>query len=98
MKLRSERRYVSLTEAGFLKTPMMNKRQVSTAQLKEYDPWRQRAFNAIRDHEQKAPGPDLVSQTILSIIASKTPRLRYVIGTQAKFATRLQWFLPEGAY
>src|SRR5499426_1393555 len=28
--------YVSLTEAGFLKTPMMNKRQVSTPQLKEY--------------------------------------------------------------
>jgi NAD(P)-dependent dehydrogenase (short-subunit alcohol dehydrogenase family) len=90
--------HVSLTEAGFLKTPMMNKRQVSTAQLKEYDPWRQRAFNAIRDHEQKAPGPDLVSQTILSIIASRKPRLRYVIGTQAKFATRLQRFLPEGAY
>jgi NAD(P)-dependent dehydrogenase (short-subunit alcohol dehydrogenase family) len=40
--------HVSLTEAGFLKTPMMNKRQLSTAQLEEYDPWRQRAFNAIR--------------------------------------------------
>jgi NAD(P)-dependent dehydrogenase (short-subunit alcohol dehydrogenase family) len=90
--------HVSLTEAGFLKTPMMNKRQVSTAQLKEYDAMRQRAFNAIRDHEQKAPGPELVSQTILSIIASKTPRLRYVIGQQAKLATRLQRFLPEWAY
>src|SRR5262249_45491501 len=43
---------VSLTEAGFLKTPMMNKRQVSAAQLKEYDLWRHRAFNAIRDEEQ----------------------------------------------
>src|SRR4030095_11179278 len=81
--------HVSLTEAGFLKQPMMNKRQVSTAQLKEYDPWRQRAFNAIRDHEQKAPGPELVAQTILRIIASKTPRLRYVIGPQAKAVTRL---------
>jgi NAD(P)-dependent dehydrogenase (short-subunit alcohol dehydrogenase family) len=90
--------HVSLAEPGFLKTPMMNKRQASTAQLEEYDPWRQRAFNAIRDHEQKAPGPELVAQTILSIIASKTPRLRYVIGSQAKFVSRLQWFLPEGAY
>jgi len=90
--------HVSLVEAGFLKTPMMNKRQVSTAQLEDYDPWRQRAFDAIRDHEQKAPGPELVAQTILGIIASKTPRLRYVIGSQAKFATRLQRFLPEGTY
>jgi NAD(P)-dependent dehydrogenase (short-subunit alcohol dehydrogenase family) len=90
--------HVSLTEAGFLKTPMMNKRQVSTAQLSEYNTWRQRAFNAIRDHEQKAPGPELVSQTIFSIIASKTPRLRYAIGSQAKLTTRLQQFLPEGLY
>src|SRR5262249_51967005 len=52
--------HVSLTEAGFLKTPMVNHRQVSTAQLHEYDPWRQRAFDAIRDTEQKAPGPESV--------------------------------------
>src|SRR5262245_2582006 len=90
--------HVSLTEAGFLKTPMMNKRQISTAQLKEYDAWRQRAFNAIRDHEQKAPGPELVSETILRIIGSKSPRLRYVIGRQARLTTRLQQFLPEGTY
>jgi NAD(P)-dependent dehydrogenase (short-subunit alcohol dehydrogenase family) len=90
--------HVSLTEAGFLKTPMMNKRQGSKEQLKEYDPWRQRAFNAIRDHEQKAPGPELVSRAILRIISSNDPRLRYVIGPQAKLATRLQRFLPEGAY
>jgi len=90
--------HVSLAEPGFLKTPMMNKRQVSTAQHKEYEPWRQRAFNAIRDHEHKAPGPELVAQTILRILASKTPRLRYVIGSQAKVLTWLQWFLPEGAY
>lgn len=90
--------HVSLTEAGFLKTPMMNKRQVSTAQLEEYDPWRNRAFNAIRDHEQKAPGPDVAAQTILRILASKRPRLHYLIGSQAQVATRLQRFLPEWAY
>jgi NAD(P)-dependent dehydrogenase (short-subunit alcohol dehydrogenase family) len=90
--------HASLTEAGFLKTPMMNKRQVSAAQLKEYELRRQRAFTAIRDQEQKAPGAELVSQTILRIITSKKPRLRYLIGAQAKVATRLQRFLPEAAY
>src|SRR5215468_10603846 len=74
---------VSLTEAGFLRTPMMNKRQVAAAPLNEYDPWRRRAFDAIRDREQKAPGPELVAQTVLGIIGSKTPRLRYLIGSQA---------------
>src|SRR5215470_9641966 len=90
--------HVSLAEAGFLKTPMMNKRQVSTVKLEEYAPWRERAFDAIRDQEQKAPGPELVSQTILRIITSKKPRLHYLIGTQANVATRLQRYLPEEAY
>jgi NAD(P)-dependent dehydrogenase (short-subunit alcohol dehydrogenase family) len=90
--------HVSLTEAGFLKTPMMNKRRASATQLEDYGPWRQRAFKAIRDHEQQAPGPELVSQALLGIIASKKPRLRNPIGSQAKLATRLQQFLPEAAY
>jgi len=90
--------HVSLTEAGFLKTPMMNKRQVSAGQLREYEPRRQSAFKAIRDQEQKAPGPEVVSQTLLRIITSKKPRLHYLIGTQANVATRLQRYLPEGAY
>jgi len=90
--------HVSLAEPGFLRTPMMNNRQVSIAQLKEYDPWRQRAFNAFRDIEEKAPGPESVAKAILNIIGSKRPRLHYLIGSQAKFVTRLQRFLPEGAY
>jgi NAD(P)-dependent dehydrogenase (short-subunit alcohol dehydrogenase family) len=63
-----------------------------------YDPWRRRAFTAIRDKEEKGPGPLLVAETILKIISSKTPRLHYLIGSQARFVSRLQWFLPEGAY
>src|SRR5262249_40942596 len=90
--------HVSLTEAGFLKTPMMDKRQTSAARVNEYDPWRQRAFSAIRDREEKGPGPQLVAETILKIISSKTPRLHYLIGSQARFVSRLRWFLPEGTY
>jgi NAD(P)-dependent dehydrogenase (short-subunit alcohol dehydrogenase family) len=89
---------VSQIEAGFLKTAMMDKRQVAGERIRDYDPWRQRAFNAIRDYEEKGPGPELVAETVLKIIASKTPRLRYVIGQQAKFVSRLRQFLPEGAY
>ena len=88
---------VSMTEASFLKTAMTDHRQVSAAQLEEYRPFRQRAFDAIRAHEGKAPGPELVSQVILQILGSRKPRLRYRIG-QAKVATRLQRFLPEWAY
>src|SRR5262249_37736248 len=90
--------HVSLTEAGFLKTPMGQKRQPAAVRLPEYDRWRQRAFDAIRHHEKTAPGPEPVAEVLLQIISSKAPRLRYLIGPQARFARSLQWLLPEGFY
>ena len=57
--------HVSLTEAGFLKTPMMSHRQGAANRLTEYDPWRQRALTAIRGYEEKGPGPEAVAETLL---------------------------------
>jgi hypothetical protein len=90
--------HVSLTEAGFLKTPMMDHRQLAANRLAEYDPWRQRALNAIRAHEKKGPGAQAVAETLLEIVSSKTPRLRYLIGGQARTVARLRRFLPAGMY
>ncbi len=89
---------VSLTEAGFLKTPMMTNRQAGASRIAEYDPFRQRALNAIRGSEQQAPGAELVAETLLEIISSKNPRLRYPIGQQAKSVVRLRRFLPAGMF
>jgi NAD(P)-dependent dehydrogenase (short-subunit alcohol dehydrogenase family) len=90
--------HVSLIEPGFLKTPMMNNRQVGANRIVEYDPWRQRAFDAVRAFEEKGPGPELAAETLLRIISSNTPRLRYLIGQQAKSVARLRRFLPAGMY
>jgi NAD(P)-dependent dehydrogenase (short-subunit alcohol dehydrogenase family) len=90
--------HVSLTEPGFLKTPMMNHRQVGANRIPEYDPWRQRALNAVNAFEQKGPGPEVVAQALLDIISSDTPRLRYLIGPQARSAVRLRRFLPAPTY
>ena len=90
--------HVSLIEAGFLKTPMMNHRQLAADRIGEYDPWRRRAINAIRASEEKGPGPELIAETVFKIMASNTPRLRYVVGQQAKFIFRLRRFLPEGVF
>jgi NAD(P)-dependent dehydrogenase (short-subunit alcohol dehydrogenase family) len=90
--------HVSLTEAGFLKTPMMNNRHVGAHRIGEYDRWRQRALNAIREYEEKGPGPELVAEALLEIISSNRPRLRYRIGQQAKSVGRLRRLLPAGTY
>ncbi len=89
---------VSLVEPSFLKTPMMNARQLAAHRIGEYDPWRQRALDAIHESEEKAPGPEMVARAVLKVIESKAPRLRYVIGQQAAVISRLRRFLPEGMF
>jgi NAD(P)-dependent dehydrogenase (short-subunit alcohol dehydrogenase family) len=89
---------VSLIEVGFLRTPMMTHRQMAARPIADYDPWRQRAYEAVHAAEEKGPGPELVAKTVLEIATSKTPRLRYVAGQQAKLITNLRRFLPAGAY
>jgi NAD(P)-dependent dehydrogenase (short-subunit alcohol dehydrogenase family) len=90
--------HVSLTEAGFLRTPMTKHRQVGARWMTEYEPWRQRALDAIRASEDKAPRPEIVAHTLLEIVSSRTPRLRYLIGPQAKSVARLRRFLPAGMF
>ena len=89
---------VSMAEPSFLKTPMMNNRQVAANRIAEYDPWRLRALTAIRTIEEKSPGPELVAETVLEIVCSTAPRLRYLIGQQAKSVARLRRFLPAGLF
>jgi NAD(P)-dependent dehydrogenase (short-subunit alcohol dehydrogenase family) len=89
---------VSMTEAGFLKTPMMSHRQVGASRMPEYEPWRERALSAIRAYEEKGPGPEAVAAMLFAIISSRVPRLRYPIGSQAKSVVRLRRLLPAGLF
>ncbi len=68
------------------------------ALLTEYDPWRQRALNAIRASEDKARDANVAAETLLEIISSRSPRLRYLIGQQARSVARLRRFLPAGMF
>jgi NAD(P)-dependent dehydrogenase (short-subunit alcohol dehydrogenase family) len=86
--------HVSLTQAGFLKTPMMHRRQAGAHQIADYSPWRERALEAIGAAEQKGPGPDVVAAALLRIATSPAPRLRYLVGRQAKTVAQLRKFLP----
>ncbi len=87
--------HVSMVEPGFLKTPMMNTRQLAANPVREYDLWRKRALAAFHEFEEKAPGPELVADIVLKIIESRAPRLRYILGQQAIVVSNLRRFLPE---
>lgn len=89
---------VSQVEPGFLHTPMMGNRKAPAQTIADYDRWRQRAFAAIREYEEKAPGAELVADTIVRIVGSRRPRLRYLVGGQARFVATLRRFAPEVAF
>jgi short-subunit dehydrogenase len=90
--------HVSQVEVSFLKSPMMDKRQVATERIGDYEVWRQRAFKAIRDAEEKGLRPERVAETVSKILASPAPRLRYLVGGQANVVSRLKRFFPERAF
>jgi NAD(P)-dependent dehydrogenase (short-subunit alcohol dehydrogenase family) len=90
--------HVSQIEAGFLNTPMQSNRQKAATPIAEYDTHRERAYQSIADYEARGPSADLVAHTVARIVSSRNPRLRHVVGQQARFAVRVRWFLPESMF
>lgn len=90
--------HVSMAEPAFLNTPMVHHRQLGAGRMIEYGQWRERALRAIRTYEERGPGPELVAETLLEILSSSAPRLRYLAGRQAVSVSRLRRFLPAGMF
>jgi NAD(P)-dependent dehydrogenase (short-subunit alcohol dehydrogenase family) len=98
MELKPLNIHVSQIEPGFLKSPMMDKRLAVAERIGDYEPWRQRAFKAVRDAEEKGLRPERVAEAVSKILASPAPRLRYMVGGQAHVISRLKRFFPERAF
>ncbi|HEU4722375.1 MAG TPA: oxidoreductase [Gemmatimonadaceae bacterium] len=90
--------HVSLIEVGFLNTPMQAHRQHAAERIADYDAARRNALDAVAEQEARGPGAELIAHTVLRIAGSRSPRLRYVVGRQARVATRLQRWLPAGMF
>jgi hypothetical protein len=55
---------------------------------------RQQLLEARRQYAERAAEPALVAERVLSIIESGSPRLRNIVGKEARMV-RLRRFLPE---
>ena len=90
--------HVSMVEPSFLKTSMMQNRKVAARTIADYDRWRQRAYDAIRGYEEKGPPAEVVADAIAAVAASPRPRLRYLVGRQARLLGTLKRVLPQGMF
>jgi NAD(P)-dependent dehydrogenase (short-subunit alcohol dehydrogenase family) len=89
---------VSMVEPGFIKTNISSNQQETRQRISEYDPWREPTLEAVRQYIKKAPEPTLVARSVLHVIESNSPRLRYKVGKDAALLLGLRRFLPESLY
>lgn len=85
---------VSLIEPGFVRTSIGSAGLVAAAQLSVYDGRRDRVIAAIKSGIEKGCSPENVSNTIFAAATSRKPRLRYPVGSDARWLPRLKKAVP----
>ncbi len=88
---------VSLVEPGFVRTGLVHSAQVCANPLPVYEAARQRAWARVCLHEESGLEPHKVAETVLKIVGSKNPKLRYPLG-KGLIYYRLRRIMPGGLY
>lgn len=88
---------VSLVEPGFFKTNIGNASISSADSIDDYSEIRKRSLSISMERLQNGLDPRLVAETILHIVESKSPRLRYKVGKE-KWYPLLKGVVPESIF
>ncbi|MGH9843295.1 MAG: SDR family NAD(P)-dependent oxidoreductase, partial [Blastocatellia bacterium] len=86
---------VSVIEPGFTRTSLGHNSQLSGRPLAVYAGERNRALDAVRESVANGAPPDTVASVVLEALTSRSPRLRYPAGREAKFLSFLRNFAPS---
>ncbi len=89
---------VSLIEPGFVHTAIGEGTQIVSTALGTYNDLRKRATTALTHHVEKGIPAESVAKTVLRAVESKSPALRYRVGTDAKWLPRLKQVMPWPAF
>jgi len=90
--------HVSIVEAGPIKTQFSAHEQSGTHPIADYSPQRERGLQAMKEYDEKGASPDVVAKTLLRIIESKSPKLRYLVTKEAVLFTTLRRLMPSAFY
>lgn len=86
---------VSSVQPGFFQSNIIKAQRYTSPAIEDYEPARSRAIALINKWAQESPDPLPVAKTVRRIIESRSPRLRYAVGLEAKLAPPLARLLPE---
>lgn len=90
--------HVTLVEPGFVRTRLSEASQVAAGPLPVYEAFEKRALRAIGGAVERGIPPERVAQSVLGIVQSDQPRLRYRVGAQATWLPRLKQVAPWSMY
>ncbi len=85
---------VSVIEPAFTRTNLGRNGQLVAQPLSAYSADRDSAFAAIREGVAKGAAPSAVAAVVLEALTSRSPRLRYPVGSEAKLLGSLRKFAP----
>ena len=85
---------VSVIEPGFVHTAIGESTHVAETRLGAYDTVRKRATAALGRNVEKGIPAEAVAETVLRVVESKSPKLRYPVGTDAKWFPRIKSVAP----
>ena len=85
---------VSLIEPGYIRTSISHAARTAAGLLPAYERPRNRVTAAIKDGVDKGISPDLVAKSIFRAATSRSPRLRYRVGSDAVWLPRLRKAVP----
>jgi len=89
---------VTLIEPGWVHSNLKEASRAAATPVADYDGPRGRTVEAIARAVEHGIAPDLVAHAVLNVAQSATPRLRYPVGTDARWLPRVRNVAPWGMY
>jgi NAD(P)-dependent dehydrogenase (short-subunit alcohol dehydrogenase family) len=86
---------VSVIEPGFTRTRIAQNAQVAGQNLAAYATGRGHVIDVVRESTAQGEDPVRVASVVLEALRSRSPRLRYPAGHQAKLISGLRKFVPD---
>jgi len=86
---------VSVIEPGFTRTDIARNGRLAGQPLAAYARERDHVLDAVRQSVAIGEDPVKVASVVLEALASRSPRLRYLAGREAKFISSLRKFAPD---
>jgi short-subunit dehydrogenase len=86
---------VALIEPGDIKTAFNDATDWGETASSAYGARLRACETVIREELEKAPGPEVVAQTILRALTAKRPRMRYPVGPSSRLVPIAKRLLPD---